>query len=98
MYFGNRRPRGFHHTFRFSNERRDILDALKRGVAPEDVARQSLEGSSDGDRKSARQPARITGWLFIVALLLLLAALMARVFKIRNFFCTIFDPINVITH
>ena len=42
MYFGNRRPRGFHHTFRFSNERRDILDALKRGVAPEDVARQSL--------------------------------------------------------
>ena len=21
-----------------------------------------------------------------------------RVFKIRNFFCTIFDPINVITH
>ena len=54
MYFGNRRPRGFHHTFRFSNERRDILDALKRGVAPEDVARQSLEGSSDGDRKSAR--------------------------------------------
>ncbi len=76
MYFGNRRPRGFHHTFRFSNERRDIIDALKRGVAPEDVARQSLEGSSDGDRKSARQP-RITGWLFIVALLLLLAALMA---------------------
>lgn len=62
MYFGNRRPRGFHHTFRFSNERRDILDALKRGVAPEDVA---------------RQPARITGWLFIVVLLLLLAALMA---------------------
>ena len=46
MYFGNRRPRGFHHTFRFSNERRDILDALKRGVVPEDVARQSLEGSS----------------------------------------------------
>lgn len=43
MYFGNRRPRGFHHTFRFSNERRDILDALKRGVAPEDVARQSLK-------------------------------------------------------
>lgn len=77
MYFGNRRPRGFHHTFRFSNERREILDALKRGVAPEDVARQSLEGSSDGDRKSARQPARITGWLFIVVLLLLLAALMA---------------------
>lgn len=77
MYFGNRRPRGFHHTFRFSNERRDILDALKRGEAPEDVARQSQEGSSDGDRKSARQPARITGWLFIVALLLLLAALMA---------------------
>lgn len=24
--------------------------------------------------------------------------LMGRVFKIRNFFCTIFDPINVITH
>ena len=46
-------------------------------MAPEDVARQSLEGSSDGDRKSARQPARITGWLFIVVLLLLLAALMA---------------------
>lgn len=24
--------------------------------------------------------------------------LTGRVFKIRNFFCTIFDPINVITH
>ena len=24
--------------------------------------------------------------------------LLGRVFKIRNFFCTIFDPINVITH
>lgn len=29
---------------------------------------------------------------------LLYIALLGRVFKIRNFFCTIFDPINVITH
>ena len=27
-YFFNRRPRGFHYTPRFSNERRDILDSL----------------------------------------------------------------------
>ena len=27
-----------------------------------------------------------------------LIPLSGRVFKIRNFFCTIFDPINVITH
>ena len=38
MYFFNRRPRGFHHTFRFSNEQRDLLNNLRRGVPPEELA------------------------------------------------------------
>lgn len=37
-YFGNRRPRGFRHTFRFVNERRDILENLKKGL-PADTGR-----------------------------------------------------------
>ena len=40
-YFGNRRPRGFHYTRRFGNEQRDILESLRRGVSPEEIAEQS---------------------------------------------------------
>ena len=43
MYFFNRRPRGFHYTMRFSNERRDLIDSLRRGVPPDVLAQRSLE-------------------------------------------------------
>ena len=43
MYFFNRRPRGFHYTMRFSNERRDLVDDLRRGVSPEVLAQRSLQ-------------------------------------------------------
>ena len=49
MYFFNRRPRGFHYTMRFSNERRDLIDDLRRGVSPEVLAR---------NRKAQTQHAR----------------------------------------
>lgn len=32
MYFGNRRPRGFHHTFVYADERRDLLRRLRAGA------------------------------------------------------------------
>jgi len=76
MYFGNRRPRGFHHTFRFSDERRDILDGLRRGVSPEQLAEQSLADASSnagGRRRSTSQP--LFRWLLAAALVLLLALL-----------------------
>lgn len=34
MYFLNRRPRGFHHTFRFSSEQRDLLDTFAAAYRP----------------------------------------------------------------
>ena len=57
MYFGNRRPRGFHYTRRFGSEQRDILDSLRHGEAPEDVARRSLNGeygTTDGAERNIR--------------------------------------------
>lgn len=79
MYFGNRRPRGFHHTFRFSDERRDILDSLRRGVLPELLAERSLEGANEEKSHSRRAPNRgMSAMAIIVAILaVLVAALMA---------------------
>ena len=56
-YFGNRRPRGFHYTRRFGNEQRDILESLRRGVSPEEIAEQSYreameEANSDGSKRN----------------------------------------------
>ena len=53
-YFFNRRPRGFHYTPRFSNERRDILDSLRRGVSPEQLAHQSAEEAAAYQRHRCR--------------------------------------------
>ena len=78
-YFLNRRPRGFHHTFRFSSERRDIIESLRHGASPDEVARQSL--ASGGDRAARRhdtawQPSA-SRWIIAVALALLLALITA---------------------
>lgn len=73
MYFGNRRPRGFHYTRRFGNERRDVLDSLRRGVPPDEVAARSL---GDGSCGGARRPGRRHG-LPLAWGLALLAALAA---------------------
>lgn len=77
-YFGNRRPRGFHYTYRFSDERRDLLDGLRRGVSPEDLAAQSL-GEESADRRSRRRMdvSALAPWLAAGLLLLLAAALLA---------------------
>ena len=84
MYFFNRRPRGFHYTMRFSNERRDLLDDLRRGVSPEVLAQRSLQ-NDDSQNATARR-RRSTRGLFlaarvmiVVVLLLLLAAILLLV-------------------
>ena len=41
MYFGNRRPRGFHYTYRFNTQRGDVLRRLKEGEPPEQIAADS---------------------------------------------------------
>lgn len=80
-YFGNRRPRGFHYTYRFSNERRDLLDNLRHGVPPEELAAQSL-----GEESAVRRPRRrmavppLAQWVAVAGLLLLLAAALLAAF------------------
>lgn len=56
MYFGNRRPRGFRYVPRFSDERRDILESLRRGVSPDVLAEKSLS-----EDKSCKRPSAIGG-------------------------------------
>ena len=80
MYFFNRRPRGFRHTFRFSSERSDLIEALRRGVPPEELARRSLDtekaygGIAAGRRRTA--PGTMT-WLAIIAIAMIAAMLLA---------------------
>ncbi len=46
MFFGNRKPRGFHHQFIYVDERRDRLDRLEAS------ARRELEiDAGDGSRQ-----------------------------------------------
>lgn len=76
MYFLNRRPRGFHYTYRFSSEQRDILDDLRRGVPPSEVARKSLNGAADARRESASRRLKASPllcWIIVIAVLLLVA-------------------------
>ena len=68
-YFFNRRPRGFHYTPRFSNERRDILDSLRRGVSPEQLARQSAEEA--GYQRGRRRASALPGCIVALAVVLL---------------------------
>lgn len=71
MYFGNRRPRGFHYTRRFGNERRDVLDSLRRGTPPEEVAARSLGDGADGcaRRRGSRRGMPLAWALMLLAAL-----------------------------
>lgn len=81
FHFGNRRPRGFHHTFRFTDERREVLDKLRQGVPPEVIARQTLGG--DDGRNTRRRTASFgaspaqSGCLVAVVLVIMLAFLLS---------------------
>lgn len=80
MYFFNRRPRGFHHTFRFSSERSDLLEALRRGVAPETLAGRSPDSDARLNGRSAGRRHTGTGlapWLAITAIAMIALLLLA---------------------
>ena len=84
MYFFNRRPRGFHYTMRFSNERRDLVDDLRRGVPPEVLAQRSLQEEAGQTgctrrRRSTRGMYFATGVMVVVVLIILLAAILLLV-------------------
>lgn len=69
-YFFNRRPRGFHYTPRFSNDRRDILDSLRRRVSLEQLARQSAEEAA-GYQRGRRRASALPGCIVALAVVLL---------------------------
>lgn len=74
MYFFNRRPRGFHHTFRFSNEQRDLLNNLRRGVPPEELAERSIREAEPPSRRRQNGQVRLLvmiGFLLIAIILLI---------------------------
>ena len=71
MYFLNRRPRGFHHTFRFSSEQRDLLDNLRRGVSPEELAERSIREAEPPSRRRHNGQVRLLGLLVMIGFMLL---------------------------
>ena len=71
MYFINRRPRGFHHTFRFSSEQRDLLDNLRRGVPPEELAERSIREAEPPSRRRHSGQVRLLGLLVMIGFMLL---------------------------
>ena len=71
MYFFNRRPRGFHHTFRFSSEQRDLLDNLRRGVPPEELAERSIREAEPPSRRRHNGQVRLLGLLVMIGFMLL---------------------------
>lgn len=77
MYFLNRRPRGFHHTFRFSSEQRDLLDNLRRGVPPEELAKRSLAKAEPPTRRRSSSQVRLLGVLAAITFLLLAVLLLS---------------------
>lgn len=77
MYFLNRRPRGFHHTFRFSSEQRDLLNNLRRGVPPEELAKRSLAEAEPPTRRRSSSQMRLLGVLAAITFLLLAVMLLS---------------------
>lgn len=77
MYFFNRRPRGFHHTFRFSSEQRDLLDNLRRGVPPEELAERSIREAEPPSRRRSSGQVRLLGVLAAITFLLLAVMLLS---------------------
>ncbi|WP_302396413.1 hypothetical protein [Leyella stercorea] len=71
MYFFNRRPRGFHHTFRFSSEQRDLLNNLRRGVSPEELAERSIREAEPPSRRRHNGQVRLLGLLVMIGFMLL---------------------------
>ena len=71
MYFFNRRPRGFHHTFRFSSEQRDLLNNLRRGVSPEELAERSIREAEPPSRRRHNGQVRLLGLLVMIGFILL---------------------------
>lgn len=79
MYFFNRRPRGFHYTMRFSNERRDLIDSLRRGVPPDVLAQRSLEEEAQhASRGRSRRHGRGLLLMIVVILAFLLAVILIK--------------------
>ena len=70
-HFLNRRPRGFHHTFRFSSEQRDLLDNLRRGVPPEELAERSIREAEPPSRRRHNGQVRLLGLLVMIGFILL---------------------------
>ena len=77
MYFLNRRPRGFHHTFRFSSEQRDLLDNLRRGIPPEELVKRSLAEAEPPSRRRSSGQVRLLGVLAAITFLLLAVMLLS---------------------
>ena len=71
MYFLNRRPRGFHYTFRFSSEQRDLLNNLRRGVPPEELAERSIREAEPPSRRRSSGQVRLLGLLVMIGFMLL---------------------------
>ena len=71
MYILNRRPRGFHHTFRFSNEQRDLLNELRRGATPEELANRSLSEAEPTSRRQSNAQVHLLGVLMTIIFLLI---------------------------
>lgn len=83
MYFLNRRPRGFRHTYRFSSEQRDIIDRLKRGDAPSDIAADTLR--ADCAQRGGRARSTSGGLLRIVMAVALLMGILAAAMAMMLF-------------
>ena len=71
MYFLNPRPRGFHHTFRFSSEQRNLLNNLRRGVPPEELAERSIREAEPPSRRRHNGQVRLLGLLVMIGFILL---------------------------
>lgn len=85
-YFGNRRPRGFHHTFIYIDERKELLRRLAdRHKAGGDESLETAAGMSACDGKGGMDRARRgTGgaMMGLIVPLLLLAALLVVCFLV----------------
>ena len=80
-------------TFKTQHSKHSIFKKLPN--APWKGNSSTAQGIALGIRKlRAMRPVRAA----LISHSFFTVALTGRVFKIRNFFCTIFDPINVITH
>ena len=78
-YFGNRRPRGFHHTFIYIDERKELLRRLTdRHKAGGDESLETAAGVACDGKGGMGRARRGTGgtMMDLIVPLLLLAALL----------------------